>query len=52
MIQEKKAEWELRRKTDQRRKNVEKISQIGVEECKEYSYERETDGIGSVDKDK
>ena len=26
--------------------------EIGVEECKEDSYERETDGIGSVDKGK
>ena len=25
---------------------------FGVEECKEDSYERETDGIGSVDEEK
>ena len=35
-------------------KNVEKRSQrnIGMEESKEDSYERETDGIGSADEEK
>ena len=49
MIQERKAEWELRGKTNERRKKMEKREvnrKIGVEESKEDSYKRETDGIG------
>ena len=54
MIQERKAEWELRGKTDQRRKmeKREVNRKIGVEKCKEDPYERETDVIGSVDEEK
>ena len=37
-----------------KKKNIEREvnREIGVEECKEDLYERETDGIGSVDEKK
>ena len=54
IIQEREAEWELRGKTDQRGKmeKREVNRKIGVEQCKEDSYERETDEIGRVDEEK
>ena len=45
IIQERKPEWVLRGKTIERQINGEN----GVEECKEVSYERETDGIERLD---
>ena len=45
-IQERKVELVLRGGKDQRGKKRQINRESGVEECKEYSYERETDGIG------
>ena len=52
-IQQRKAEWELRGKKDQRMWKREVINRKnGMGECKEDSYERETEGIGRVDEEK